>query len=127
MTRPASNVVRLRKRAARRQKDKSQWERYPLPFFNLKKRSLWNVAPTGNYDTDCKTGSAYAMKFLESCDGSSCWAHLLLQIVSDMIRAGPVDKDATDAGYPGGIVVGFMLTIGFELAARCPAQKAVRS
>jgi hypothetical protein len=127
MTRPASNVVRLRNRAPRRQKGKSQWERYPLPFFNRQKRSLWNVAPTGNYETDCKTGREYAIKFLESCDGTPCWAHLLPHIVGDMIRAGPVDKDGQGGSYPGGIVVAFMLTIGFELAARCPAQKAVQS
>jgi len=122
MTRSASNVVRLRKGAPRRQKVKSQWERYPLPFFNLEKRSLWDVKPTGDYNTDCETGRAYALEFLQSCDGTACWAHLLPQIVGDMIRAGPVDKDAEGNPMPGGIVVAFMLTVGFELAARLPKR-----
>lgn len=127
MTRPASNVVQLRKRAPRRQKGKSQWEIYPLPFFNREKRSLWKVSPTGNYGTDCATGRAYALKFLQSCDGTDCWAHLLPQMVGDMIRAGPVNEDAPGASYQGGIVFAFMLTVGFALAARVPAQMEGRS
>jgi hypothetical protein len=127
MSRQVNNVVRLHKRARRGKKVQSQWEDYPLPFFNKQKRSLWNVAPTGNYETDCETGSMYAKQFLQSCDGTDCWAHLLPQIVGGIIRSGPVDKDATGGGYQGGIVLSFMLTIGFALAARVPAQMGVRS
>jgi hypothetical protein len=122
MTRTASNVVQLHKRAPRRRKGESQWELYPLPFFNLEKRSLWDVRPTGDYGKDCETGRAYAIEFLNSCDGTACWAHLLPQIVGDMIRAGPVDKDAPGGSYPGGIVVAFMLAIGFQLAGRLPIR-----
>jgi hypothetical protein len=122
MTRIASNVVPLHKSAPRRQEKKSQWELYPLPFFKLKTRSLWDVKPTGDYGKDCETGKAYAIEFLNSCDGTACWAHLLPQMVGDMIRAGPVNKDASGGSYPGGIIVAFMLEIGFQLAGRLPIR-----
>lgn len=127
MKRRAKKIVRARKRSRHRQKGESYWDRYPLPFFNLKKRSFWEVNPTGNYETDCVTGKMYATQFLQSCDGTDSWAHLPVHIVADMIRAGFADKDALGKPRADGIVVAFMLTLGFDIAARYAARKAVRS
>ena len=68
---------------------KSQYERYPLPFFAADRLSTWTVKPTGRYFEDCQTGRAYAVEFLKSCDGTVGWSSLLAVIVGDMIRAGP--------------------------------------
>jgi hypothetical protein len=109
-----SNVVRLRD--FREPPQKSQYERYPLPFFNRSRHSTWDVTPTGNYTADCKTGRAYAIEFLKSCDGTVGWSTLLSEIAADMIRAG------TNGAFPdghlkvNGIVIGFMGTIGSFLA-----------
>ena len=96
-----SNVVRLKGYLApprpRRQRQKSQYERYPMPFFNRKTRCTWDVKPTGDYFADCETGKAYALEFLKSCDGTVGWTSLLPQIASDMISAGPQEPP-----LPGG-------------------------
>src|SRR5450759_3721906 len=88
----------------KRVKVKSQYELYPLPFFNRKKRCTWDVAPSGDYSADCETGRAFAIEFLKSCDGTVGWVSLMGQIVTDMIDAGTI------AGRPKskGIVIGFM-------------------
>lgn len=116
-----SNVVRLKGYLApprpRRQRQKSQYERYPMPFFNRKTRCTWDVKPTGDYFADCETGKAYALEFLKSCDGTVGWTSLLPQIASDMISAGP-QEPPLPGGFqnPGGIVIGFMGVIGKALA-----------
>jgi hypothetical protein len=92
--------------AKKRPKQKSQYELYPLPFFNGKERCTWDVKPTGNYGADCETGEAYAIEFLKTCDNSYGWASLMQSITSDMIRAGSKN----------GIVIGFMGVIGSALA-----------
>jgi hypothetical protein len=101
----ATNVVPLRPPV------QTQYERYPLPFFDRAKLCTWSVKPTGNYGADCATGRAYAIEFLRSCDGSAGWTSLLQQIVADMIRAG---TSGAFAGHPkvNGIVIGFMGQIG---------------
>jgi hypothetical protein len=114
-----SNVVKFKDylppppRRQRRKRQKSQYELYPLPFFNRKTRCTWDVKPTGDYVTDCETGKAYALEFLKSCDGTVGWTSLLPQIVSDMISAGP-QEPPLPGGFqnPGGIVIGFMSVIG---------------
>jgi hypothetical protein len=109
----ATNIVQIKDYLPRPpQRQKSLYELYPLPFFNAEKRSTWDVAPTGDYVADCKTGRVYAVEFLRSCDGSVGWSTLLANIVADMIRAGP------SGTFPGGhlrvsgLVIGFMTTIG---------------
>jgi hypothetical protein len=94
-------------------KQKSQYELYPLPFFNRKALCVWDAPPTGNYAADCETGRAYAIEFLKSCDGTNGWRSLLPQIVMDMIRAGPTSKNSFPKA--SGIVVGFMDTIAKAL------------
>jgi hypothetical protein len=37
-------------------KVKSQYELYPLPFFNRERRCTWDMKPTGNYSADLETG-----------------------------------------------------------------------
>ena len=91
----------------KRKKGESVYELYPMPFFNVRKRCLWDVAPTGNYTADCETGHAFAIEFLKSCDGTWGWAALVRWIVLDMIKAGPETN---------GIIVGFMGVIGDALA-----------
>jgi hypothetical protein len=68
-------------------KAKSQYERYPLPFFNRGKRCTWDVTPSGNYSVDCDTGQAFAIEFLKSCDKTNGWASLMQSIVADMSSA----------------------------------------
>ena len=46
-------------RRRRSQRQKSQYELYPLPFFNTKAAggpSTWDVVSTGDYGADCKIG-----------------------------------------------------------------------
>jgi hypothetical protein len=110
------NVVRLsdyRPPPPKRQKVKSQYEKYPLPFFNGKDRCTWDVKPSGNYFADCETGHAFALEFLKTCDGTNGWASLMGCIVTDMILAGP-PADLWPDGRPhsNGVVVGFMSVIG---------------
>jgi hypothetical protein len=104
----------------RRPRQKSQYELYPLPFFNAKASTgpcTWDVTPTGDYAADCEIGHSYAVEFLRSCDGTVGWSSLLACITADMIRAG-TDGVSPD-GHPrvNGTVVGFMSTIGRELCS----------
>jgi hypothetical protein len=106
-----ATVVQISKylppRRRRPPRQKSQYELYPLPFFNADAASgpcTWDVIPTGDYGADCETGHRYAIEFLKSCDGSAGWSSLLQSIVADMIRAGPNEAN--------GIVIGFMGVIG---------------
>jgi hypothetical protein len=99
----------------RRPKQKSQYELYPLPFFNAKERCTWDVKPTGNYAADCDTGRDYAFEFLNSCDRTNGWASLLQHIVVDMIGAGLTGRWADGGPRSNGIVIGFMGTIGKAL------------
>jgi len=116
MTRSRSNVVRIKNYLPARPRQKSQYELYPLPFFNAKTRCTWNVTPTGNYGADFETGRAYAIEFLKSCDGTIGWSSLLSNIVADMIRAGPKGRVFADGHHSaGGIVIGFTSTIGEAL------------
>jgi hypothetical protein len=55
----------------KRQRQKSQYQLYPLPFFNRDACCPWEVSPTGDYTVDCKTGQRYAVDFLDSCDGTN--------------------------------------------------------
>lgn len=118
MSASASNVVRIKDRLPRRTRLKSMYELYPLPFFNGAAHSTWDVKPTGDYTADCKTGRAYAVQFLKSCDNTFGWGCLLSTIVADMVRAG------TSRAFPdghlkvNGIVIGFMSTIGRVLSLR---------
>jgi hypothetical protein len=97
-------------------KAKSQYELYPLPFFNRGKRCTWDVTPSGNYSVDCDTGQAFAIEFLKSCDKTNGWASLMQSIVADMIRAGPSGSFANGCPKVNGIVIGFMGVIGGGLA-----------
>jgi hypothetical protein len=113
-----ANIVQLadyRTPPSIRKKGESVYELYPMPFFNVRKRCLWDVAPTGNYTADCEMGHAFAIEFLKSCDGTWAWAALVRWIVLDMIKAGPETN---------GIIVGFMGVIGDALAGtmRRPGQ-----
>ena len=94
------------------QRQKSLYKLYPLPFFNAEKLSTWDVAPTGDYTADCKTGRDYAVEFLRSCDGSVGWSTLLTDIVKDMIGAGRAGTWPDGGVRINGVVVGFMSTIG---------------
>jgi hypothetical protein len=119
MTGSPSNVVRIKDYLPppppRRKRQKSQYELYPLPFFDAKKHSCWSVQPTGNYWDDCKTGRAYAEEFLKSCDVTNGWSSLLTQIVADMIGAAPAGTWPDGGVQINGVVVGFMSRIGHEL------------
>jgi len=42
---------------------KSQYELYPMPFFDRASCCTWKVQPTGNYGDDCGIGKAYAIEF----------------------------------------------------------------
>ena len=81
--RRGSKVVRLSD--YREPPQKSLYERYPLPFFNRDKLCTWDVTPSGDYSDDCKTGTAYAVEFLKSCDGTFGWSSLLAQIVAEIV------------------------------------------
>jgi hypothetical protein len=93
-------------------KKQSQYDRYPMPFFNKKHRRTWDVQPTGDYVVDYRTGQDFAIEFLKSCDKTVGWASLLSSIVANMIGAGP--SGSQPDGRPGvnGIVLGFMCVIG---------------
>ena len=116
MTASPSNIVRIKDYLPPPpSRQKSQYELYPLPFFNAEACRTWAVTPTGNYSDDCETGKTYAVEFLKSCDGTVGWSSLLTPIVADMIRAGP-DGSWSDGGVRlNGVVVGFMSTIGKAL------------
>ena len=96
----------------------SQYERYPLPFFDRKRRLTWAIEPSGHYAEDYETGRALAIEFLKSNDGTVGWTTLLGQIVSDMINAGP-SAERLPGGKPhsNGLVLGFMRVLGQVLCA----------
>ena len=76
------NIIQLRDHLTpRRERRKSLYELYPLPFFNRKAHCTWDVAPTGDYFTDCQTGRGYAIEFLRTCDGTDGWSMLIGHIV----------------------------------------------
>ena len=106
-------VVQLNSyRPAPRQRPRSQYDLYPLPFFNAAAHSTWDVEPTGDYGADCQTGHRYALEFLKSCDGTVGWASLLPAIVADMVRAGTSGTFADGHPKVNGVVIGFMSVIG---------------
>jgi hypothetical protein len=96
----------------------SQYEKYPLPFFDRERLLTWAVEPTGRYVEDCETGRAFAIEFLKSDDGTFGWATLLSRIVNGMIRAGP-GKELWGDGRPksNGLVIGFMSVLSDVLCA----------
>ena len=120
---PSGNVVQIKdflppKPQRRRGRQQSQYELYPLPFFNVKKLSTWDVTPTGDYVVDCETGRAYAVEFLKSCDGTVGWSTMLGCIVADMIRAGPTGAFPSGRPKVNGMVLGFMRVISSILDER---------
>jgi hypothetical protein len=96
-----------RKAAEPRKSRQSQYDRYPLAFFDRKVGSTWAIESTGNYSKDCEIGHKYAVEFLNSCDGSVGWSWLLASIVKDMIERGRLTSN--------GVVIGFMGVIGAAL------------
>jgi hypothetical protein len=107
----------------------SQYERYPLPFFNAKAHSTWHIEPIGDFKTDRETGRRYAIEFLQSCDGTVGWVTLLPQIVSDMVCAGASGTYADGHPKVNNVVMGFMAVIGRATCMLCmmttPAEIAV--
>jgi hypothetical protein len=101
-----------------RQKRKSQYDLYPMPFFNKKRRCTWDVTPTGDYSADFKTGQDFAIKFLRTSDKTNGWATILPQIVAEMIGAGTCGAWGDGRPKVNGIVIGFMNTIGGAVATR---------
>jgi hypothetical protein len=99
-----------------REKQRSQYDLYPMPFFNKKRHCTWDVTPTGDYGLDFNTGQAFAIEFLRSNDKTYGWASLMACIVSDMIRAGATGKYRDGSLKVNGIVVGFMAVIGGAVA-----------
>jgi hypothetical protein len=65
-------------------------------FVVAKRRLTWAASPKRrswkHYGDDCKLGGDYAIAFLKWCDGTSGWASLLGQMMTDMIGAGPAWK-----------------------------------
>jgi hypothetical protein len=110
----------------RRTKATSQYDLYPMPFFNADRRCTWDIKPTGNYGVDCETGKEYAVRFLESCDGTIGWSSIVGQIAADMILAGPDHADARGRSGVNGVVIGFMGTVGSVLAACMPVVLSQR-
>jgi hypothetical protein len=104
-----------RPKRQKKPRQKSQYELYPMPFFDRASLCTWKVQPTGNYSNDCVTGRVYALEFLRSCDGSAGWSTLLAQIASDMVRDGPYGTYPNGEPKMSGIVIGFMCTIGRAL------------
>ena len=84
------------KQPSPRCRGQSQYDLYKLPFFNEKRRLTWAASPKRrswkHYGDDCKLGGDYAIAFLKWCDGTSGWASLLGQMMTDMIGAGPAWK-----------------------------------
>jgi hypothetical protein len=101
---------------SKRQKQKSQYELYPLPFFDGKTLCTWAAKPSGDYTADCEVGRKYAVAFLQSCDGTVGWSSLLAPILADMFRAGHAGVRPDESIRLDGIMVGFMSTIGKVLA-----------
>jgi hypothetical protein len=104
-------------------RQKSQYELYPLPFFNANASTgpcTWHVTPTGDYAADCETGHRCAVEFLRSCDGTVGWVSLLPNIAADMIRAGTSGAFADGHPKVNGIVIGFMSVIGRTVCVALP-------
>ena len=110
---PTTNCVQnshQERPAQKRPKQKSQYELYPLPFFNGKDHCASDVKPTGDYAADCETDEAYAIEFVKTCDKNYGWASLMQSITSDMIRAGSTngivigwsDRERTRDGHAEG-------------------------
>jgi hypothetical protein len=99
-----------------RKKSKSQYDLYPMPFFNKKRRCTWDVKPTGDHTADYRTGRSFAIEFLRSNDKTYGWASLLPQIVADMICAGPTGTFPNGDPKVNAIVMGFMQVIGAAAA-----------
>jgi hypothetical protein len=113
-----------RRGKAKRVRQKSFYELYPMPFFKRETHDSWNVTPTGDYSKDCETGTRYALRFLETCDGTLGWSASLSSIIQDMIRKGPQGKTFADGDKScGGLIVGFTSTIGKVLAIGLDARK----
>jgi hypothetical protein len=111
----------------RRTKATSQYDLYPMPFFNADRRCTWDIKPTGDYGVDCETGREYAVRFLESCDGSIGWSSIVGQIAADMVLAGAQGSLRHDGSHRAdGVVIGFMGTIGSVLAACMPVVLSQR-
>jgi hypothetical protein len=114
-SRKAIMAAQKRKRNALKGRGPSQFDLYPLPFFDKNAphaTRCWTVAPTGNYSNDCDTGASYAVEFLRSCDGTCGWRSLLACIVMAMIRGA---QQSNSAPEQSGIIIGFMSTIGTAL------------
>src|SRR5436309_36224 len=74
---PIMEVIQLsdyRKPPPPRKKCKSQYDLYPMPFFNKKRRCTWDVKPSGDYGLDFKTGQSFAIEFLRTSNHSCGWA-----------------------------------------------------
>lgn len=107
-----NNVVQLR---PPRPCVESQYQKYPLPFFDGYTLRTWNVTPTGDFAADVATGRRYAIEFLKSCDGTVGWVSLLPQIVVGMVGAGPHATFANGDCKVDGIVLGFASVLGRAL------------
>jgi hypothetical protein len=131
MSKAKAHSTTLRKqtrKAPRKERAISQYDRYRLPFFDKKAKpapSTWSVKPSGDYFADCQTGRDYALQFLLSADGSEGWGSLLAQITGDMIRAGTTGKYANGERKINGIVIGFMSAIGRAINNTETGQRAV--
>lgn len=97
----------------------SQYDRYPLPFFNAAACCTWAIKPTGDYAADCATGHRYGLAFLQTCDGTYGWGTMLGQIVADMIRAGTSGTFADGRPKVNGVVIGFMRVISEAAMVGC--------
>jgi hypothetical protein len=107
----------------RRERTQPFFEKYAMPFFDVKNRKFWSVTPTGNWTVDCDTGRDFAYRFLSSCDGTVRWSAMFSQIVQGMIGAG---ARRWPDGEPrlNGITVGFLSNIGSVLSiALAPHEK----
>ena len=110
---------RSKPRPAPRQRSRSQYKRYPLPFFNADTLNTWAVQASGDYEADIVTGRHYAIEFLKTADGTVGWTSLLPAIVADMIRAGPSGTWGDGSPKVNGVVVGFMGVISKAVTVLC--------
>jgi hypothetical protein len=53
---------------------RSQYELYPLPFFNRDKLSTCDVRPTGKYGDDCETEKRWHLRVVIAI-GPNCRGH----------------------------------------------------
>ena len=122
--RKAKRKAARKRSASRRRKEPTFFDKYRMPFFDAKNMTnrFWNIKPTGDYATDCMLGEHYAVRFLNSCDGTVGWAHVLACIVHDMIQRGPERIRKNGSGAPGGVVIGFMGTVSKIVALALAAD-----